>query len=1096
MTLRKKFFFTILGVFSLSFVGLNAYLIHHEGQRRLQEEMETQRRVGESLVSNWKTTMRWTGSDNLARDQLFSMKGRHNILLIRLARNPKLTRINPASSPYVSTESEKRVLAEGKTYSQVLSKGSQGQLLTLIPMKAEEACVTCHRNVNHHLIDTGEVMAVLGLTTSLRDTYQKIAQAQRKWVIGFSVVMLVLVVAVQWVVGNLTRPLRHLLAAAQRIAEGDLQARVEVSTRDELALLGKSFNFMAAKVQQRTLELEQSVAELSARQRITQAILHTLDLEKRLQIILDQAMALVNVESGSVSTVEGSRLRLRAHRGLSQELVAAIADRPPGEVLGENELAVHRERQGESRGAVPDDVEREGIQAWVNLPLKIGDRLIGVLSLGSRRPEAFGEKELKRLGALAEQLAVAITNARLYADAQKRLGRLATLREIDRAIMAHADWQEVLRIVMEKVLANLCLDAVAVSLFDHARGLTELFAMRLRDGTAITQPPFDLAETLERQLRERGEPVIIVDLEAEPRIAMRPDVALPQKFASYIGLPLSVRGEILGALHALTQHHARLSDEDMGFLISLAGQLALALDNARKVQLLRASEARYQEIFANVLEGIYQSNPDGRFLVVNPALVRMLGYLSAEELMAVNVATALYANPEDLEHFRQLLAEKGEVRDFHRQLRTRDGRLIDVSENARLIRDALGSPLYYEGTLEDTTERKSLERQLLQAQKMESVGTLAGGIAHDFNNILTGILGHADLAMMDLPAGSSIRSDLQEISKLGRRAATLISQLLAFSRRAVTHKQPLELGPVIKETAKILQRTFPETIAVKVNLAEGLKTVEADVTQMQQVLMNLCVNARDAMPKGGSLEISAANVTLDEEYCRQHVYSRPGDYVCIAVRDTGVGMTAEIQDRIFEPFFTTKQPGMGTGLGLAMVYGIVKGHGGFINVYSEVGQGSEFKIYLPATAQSGVVSEPQRVEVPSGNETILLVEDDAVVREVGRSLLEKLGYEVLTARDGEEAVEVFRAHRKAIAAVVSDVVMPKMGGIALAQALKEIDPRVRLLLMSGYSTETDLETLKSVGVRAFVQKPLTLPDLARRLRAVLDEKSGPPLLAP
>jgi len=572
-------------------------------------------------------------------------------------------------------------------------------------------------------------------------------------------------------------------------------------------------------------------------------------------------------------------------------------------------------------------------------------------------------------------------------------------------------------------------------------------------------------------------------------------------FSDLVTTPIIAGNRIIGKLGLGRLSGKPFTDDELRLLTAIGHQLGPAVQNARLFADLRQAEARYRDLYDNAPDGYHSLGPDGTLLEINNTELRWLGYRREEVIGKMKLIDLLdEGSLPSYEVAFERLKHEGHIEGVELELVRRDGTTFPVRINSTVLYDAAGNFLQTRATVRDISQERQLQRQLLQSQKMESIGTLAGGIAHDFNNILTGILGHADLVLMDLPEDSPIRNDLKQISHLGRRAANLIAQLLAFSRRAITEKQIMTLVPIIKETAKLLERTFPETIVVKAKVSDDLCAVEADVTQMQQVLMNLCVNARDAMPEGGELEISATNVSVEEEYCRQYAYARPGEYVCLSVRDTGIGMPPEIQERIFEPFFTTKELGRGTGLGLAIVYGIVKAHGGFINVYSEVGHGSEFKIYLPASREAVTPSEPQVVELPRGTETILLVEDDATVREVGATLLEELGYRVLTARDGEEAVETFRAHRQEIAAVLSDIVMPKMGGIALVRALKEVDPQVRLLLMSGYSTETDRETLKALGVRAFVQKPLTLANVAKRLRAVLEEKqelvarndTGPP----
>lgn len=336
-----------------------------------------------------------------------------------------------------------------------------------------------------------------------------------------------------------------------------------------------------------------------------------------------------------------------------------------------------------------------------------------------------------------------------------------------------------------------------------------------------------------------------------------------------------------------------------------------------------------------------------------------------------------------------------------------------------------------------------------------------------------------------------VRDYIARIPDQGRRAATLISQLLTFSRRAVTERQSLSLLPLVKETIKMLERTVPENIAIRLNIPGEITPVSADPTQMQQVLLNLCVNASHAMPHGGELILGLEHVTFDEAQCRQRVDTRPGNYVCLSVRDTGVGMTPEVQARIFEPFFTTKGVGKGTGLGLAMVYGIVKEHEGHITVYSEVGKGSEFKVYLPTMKGEEIISLASAQESPAGGtETILLVEDSESMLDVGQGMLAKLGYTVLTATDGEDALRIYRAHQDEIALVLTDMIMPKMDGQELYETLAQTDPAVKVLMMSGYSLKEEVADLRAKGLKGFVQKPFDFNQLGRVVRQALDEQDG------
>ena len=398
----------------------------------------------------------------------------------------------------------------------------------------------------------------------------------------------------------------------------------------------------------------------------------------------------------------------------------------------------------------------------------------------------------------------------------------------------------------------------------------------------------------------------------------------------------------------------------------------------------------------------------------------------------------------------------------------------------------------------DTTERKSLEGQLLQAQKMEAVGRLAGGIAHDFNNMLTAVMSYSDLLLQDFPVTDRRRDDVAEIASAARRAAALTRQLLAFSRQQVLQAWPLDLNVTVREIEKMLGRLIGADVRVETRLAPHLGIVKADPGQIEQVLMNLAVNARDAMADGGTLTIETANVTLDDHYARTHPACTPGDYVMLAVSDTGIGMAPPTQARIFEPFFTTKERGKGTGLGLSTVYGIVKQSGGNIWVYSEPGQGTTFKIYLPrvdAVPTDSAIAE-RRAAAHQGSEVVLIVEDDAAVRTVVGRILRAGGYAVMEATNGAQALHICENPALGVDLIITDVVMPEMGGREFARIMAELRPTARWLFMSGY-TEYGVThaSMLSPGA-AFIEKPFAMDALARKVREVLDAPTAARSSAP
>ncbi len=521
-----------------------------------------------------------------------------------------------------------------------------------------------------------------------------------------------------------------------------------------------------------------------------------------------------------------------------------------------------------------------------------------------------------------------------------------------------------------------------------------------------------------------------------------------------------------------------------------AGQVIGASTIARDITERKRAEESIQKLRQAVEQAenvIFLTDPDGHLTYVNPSFEALYGYKKEEALgQTPRILESGQQDPAFHAEFwtrpRPDEGVRGEVVN-----KTRDGRLVTVEMSASPLFDGDGKMVGFVAVQHDVTERKLLEQQFRQAQKMEAVGRLAGGVAHDFNNLLTAILGYAELLAEKLKGRPREVEDLEEIRKAGERAASLTRQLLAFSRQQVFERKVLDLNRLIAEIEKMLRRLIGEDIDLVIALDPALAYVWADAGQLEQVILNLAVNARDAMPRGGKLTIETSNVGLDEEYARLHPPVRPGRYVMIAVSDNGVGMDAETRSRIFEPFFTTKERGKGTGLGLATVYGIVKQSGGYIWAYSEPGKGTTFKVYLPPAGQDLTVDEVWVGESasPRGTETVLLVEDEESVRALARSILESFGYRVLEAAGAEEAVETTRRYQQPIHLLLTDVVMPSVGGPDLASRIQALRPGLKVLFMSGYTDETVFRHGHLGHGQLFLQKPFTPAALARKVREVL-----------
>ncbi|MCX5817232.1 MAG: PAS domain S-box protein [Proteobacteria bacterium] len=650
---------------------------------------------------------------------------------------------------------------------------------------------------------------------------------------------------------------------------------------------------------------------------------------------------------------------------------------------------------------------------------------------------------------------------------------------------------------------------------------------------------------------------------------------------------------------------------------AILGSVLDITERKRMEEALKDSEEKYRNIFENAVEGIYQSTPGGRFISVNPAMARMCGYTSPEDMITkiTDIAQQHYVNPQEREIFKEIMTRHGTSDNFEHQIYCKDGILIWVSTNSRVVRDTEGAILYYEGTYENITERRladkqlrseretffsilhnapygifvndpngglllvnseasnitgyakediptgkvlfnkmypdpeyrkniirtwikdvstksidrtfsvhckdgavkdlefrtfrlpdgkavtmfsditdrkraeeekrNLQSQLIQSQKMEAVGTLAGGIAHDFNNILTALMGYATLMQMKMDKENPLRPYVDQILSASQKAADLTQSLLAFSRQQPVTLVPLDINNTIKVTKKLLKRVLTEDIELRTSLTHDDTIVMADKSQMDQILFNLVANARDAMPKGGKLTIETSIATVDNTFIVMHGFGEPGRYVLINVSDTGMGMDEATKEKIFDPFFTTKEVGKGTGLGLATVYGIVKQHNGYITVDSTPNQGSTFRIYLPAVKMMVDETQDMTTPVTKGKEIILIAEDNEEVRRFMREALQQYGYTIIEASDGEDAVDKFKQHRD-IDLIVVDSVMPKKNGREVYEEIRGINPHIKVLFMSGYTKDVVLNKGIEDKEFDFIAKPLSLNRLLQKVREVLD----------
>ncbi len=522
---------------------------------------------------------------------------------------------------------------------------------------------------------------------------------------------------------------------------------------------------------------------------------------------------------------------------------------------------------------------------------------------------------------------------------------------------------------------------------------------------------------------------------------------------------------------------------------------ALREERARSEQALQHSEARYRGLVEHAIYGIYRETVQGRFLQVNPALMRMLGYESSQELMDLS-ALAAYRNPEDRE--RLLLEEyrrTGRVIGVEVEWKRKDGLPLLVRLSGRGVPNEAGDLQVLEIIVEDVTERRALEKQLHQVHKFEAIGQLAGGIAHDFNNVIGAMMGWAELGAEQAPTDSRLCEYFKKIRTQAGRAADLTRHLLAFARRQILEPQNIQLNRVVTDVLSLLEKVIGKDIEIKVFLTAELAAVRADSSQVEQVLMNLCLNARDAMPGGGILKIETHNIDMDEDACRITPGLSPGRHVELVVSDDGIGMSAKTREHIFEPFFTTKEPGKGTGLGLATAFGIVRQHGGFISVDSELNCGTVFRIYLPAAKTAAELPQPrpkpEEAALRGGTEMILVADDHDGIREMVRTALQGCGYRVLLAMNGEEAIHIFEERSREISLVVLDMVMPHVGGLEAAARMRQLRAELPVIFTTGYSAENEALTKVIQTGGAVLQKPYDPKKLARRIREMLDASLVP-----
>ncbi|OIR05176.1 blue-light-activated protein [mine drainage metagenome] len=727
-----------------------------------------------------------------------------------------------------------------------------------------------------------------------------------------------------------------------------------------------------------------------------------------------------------------------------------------------------------------EEARQRGFRSVVCLPLKDGERTFGILVLYVNEARIIPAEEMVLLRELADNLAYGILTLR--AREERRRTHDAVLA-MAKGVSASTGVEFLERLTSSMVEA-LGADGAFVAELVGAEGRAARTLCAVVDGRRVPDFEYALAGTPCGQLRTADLCVVASGVQAR-----YPDVELHARLGieAYVGVRLATAsGNLLGLMFVLFRRPLAQQDFVVSTMRIFASRVAAEMER-------QSADAKTREqaaLLDKAQDAIVVRDLDHRIGYWNRSAERLYGW-TAGEVLGRSIRELIYAEPSAFDRAFDRVMSDGEWVGEIRQV-CRDGRVVAVEGHWTLVRDEAGKPVSILAINTDITERKKLEEQFLRAQRMESLGTLAGGIAHDLNNLLAPItMGVGLLKRMELPPkGVSV---VENIERSAGRGADLVRQVLSFARGVDGVRLPVALQRIVEEVATIARTTFPKNIVIETSVAPGTAHILAEPTQVNQVFLNLCLNARDAMPSGGRLTLSAENVLIDRQFAVMTGGIQPGRYVVARVADTGTGIPAGVLDRIFEPFFTTKELGKGTGLGLSTALGIVRSHGGFVDVRSEQGAGSTFLVYLPAHESTAPAESDERRSAPlprGSGELVLVVDDEVAIRDITRHTLESFGYRVLLAEDGAQAVSVYAERRDEIALVVTDMMMPVMDGVALAVALRRLDPGVRVVGMSGLGDAAQMARATEAGVRHFIPKPFSAESVLRILRAVLSEDAG------